>query len=263
MKSKLVLSLYPGLGGLCRGFTRAGFTVAKGPDKLLGERIEDFHGIKGRFDGVIGGSPCQPYSGLNRTAKRKTEDPGLFNFRRVVSECQPEFWLHENVVGVPEFQIEGYKAQRFHIDLSSFRDASRLRVFTFGHKGGRLLNPIKSESRAGLEPCALTTDSRPWDVLRDIQGFEPDLTLKGFTDAGKKRLIANAVPVPMAEYVADLIKRDIYGKTPRMTDLLGDPVRRCACGCGRAVYGRSKTYDGACRMRVCRKRRNNAAKPAL
>ena len=39
----LILSLFPGLGLLDEGFTRAGFTVVRGPDVIWGGRIESFH----------------------------------------------------------------------------------------------------------------------------------------------------------------------------------------------------------------------------
>ena len=60
--SRLILSLFPGAGLLDRGFEQAGFCVVRGPDTLLGQRIEDFHVPEGHFVGVIGGPPCQDFS---------------------------------------------------------------------------------------------------------------------------------------------------------------------------------------------------------
>lgn len=256
--SKLVLSLFHGVGGLCRGFTRSGFTVVRGPEKLMGECIRDFKGVKGRFEGVMGGSPCVDYSGLNRN-KGTYSDEMLGEFCRVVKECKPDWWLHENVIGCPAFGIEGYEEQRFVIDLGWFRDCSRPRIFTFAHKKGLFLNPMTGSKSKDCEPCVQAGDNRPFEVCRDIQTFERDLTLTGFTEAGKVRLIGNAVPPVVAEYIAGLINRDIYGKTPRMNDLLGDPVRRCGCGCQREIYGRKKWADDACKLRAFRVRKKAKA----
>ncbi len=55
----VVLSLFPGIGLMDRGFEAAGFAVVRGPDLLWGGDVRRFHAAAGRFDGVIGGSPCQ------------------------------------------------------------------------------------------------------------------------------------------------------------------------------------------------------------
>jgi site-specific DNA-cytosine methylase len=60
--SELVLSLFPGIGLLDRAFEDAGFCVVRGPDLLWGGDVGRFHPPAGRFDGVIGGPPCQMFS---------------------------------------------------------------------------------------------------------------------------------------------------------------------------------------------------------
>jgi DNA (cytosine-5)-methyltransferase 1 len=64
MKPQLVLSLFPGIGLLDMAFEEAGFCVVRGPDVLFGGDIRRFHPLPGRFDGVIGGPPCQWFSRL-------------------------------------------------------------------------------------------------------------------------------------------------------------------------------------------------------
>jgi len=64
----LILSLFPGAGLLDRGFEQAGFCVVRGPDTLLGQRIEDFvrgpdTPLRGHFAGVIGGPPVRISAG--------------------------------------------------------------------------------------------------------------------------------------------------------------------------------------------------------
>ena len=52
----LILSLFPGIDLLGRGFEAESFAVVRGPDLLWGGDIRSFHVPPGRFDGIIGGS---------------------------------------------------------------------------------------------------------------------------------------------------------------------------------------------------------------
>ena len=65
-RSQLVLSLFPGIGLLDRGFEEAGFCIVRGPDLIWGGDIKKFRAPPGRFQGVIGGPPCQKFSRANR-----------------------------------------------------------------------------------------------------------------------------------------------------------------------------------------------------
>src|SRR6266852_4876882 len=60
--SGFVLSLFPGIGLLDMAFEEEGFCVVRGPDLLWGGDIRRFHPPAGKFDGVIGGPPCQMFS---------------------------------------------------------------------------------------------------------------------------------------------------------------------------------------------------------
>jgi len=62
--TQLVLSLFPGIGLLDRAFEEEGFCVVRGPDLLWGGDIKRWHAPRGRFDGIIGGPPCQCFSRL-------------------------------------------------------------------------------------------------------------------------------------------------------------------------------------------------------
>lgn len=64
--SKLVLSLFPGIGMLDMAFEEAGFCVVRGPDLLWGGDVRQFGPPAGKFDGVIGGPPCQFASSMSR-----------------------------------------------------------------------------------------------------------------------------------------------------------------------------------------------------
>ena len=64
---QLVLSLFPGIDLLGRGFEDTGFCVVRGPDRLWGGDIRRFFPIPGKFNGIIAGSPCQDFSSARRT----------------------------------------------------------------------------------------------------------------------------------------------------------------------------------------------------
>ena len=57
--SQLVLSLFPGIGLLDKPFRDVGFCIVAGPDAVTGGDVRDVRGVPGRFDGIIGGPPCQ------------------------------------------------------------------------------------------------------------------------------------------------------------------------------------------------------------
>jgi len=87
----LVLSLFPGIGLLDRAFEEAGFCLVRGPDRLWGGDIRRFHSPAGVFWGVLGGPPCQEFSGLLRTEPSGYGLAMLKEYARVVTEAQPEW----------------------------------------------------------------------------------------------------------------------------------------------------------------------------
>lgn len=95
MNGHLILELFPGAGLFGRAFEALGATVVRGPDILWGGDVREFHGTKSKFDGIIGGPPCQFAS---RAAIRGTQAINLIpEFTRVVVECQPDWAIMENV----------------------------------------------------------------------------------------------------------------------------------------------------------------------
>ncbi len=67
LNNALILSLFPGIDLLGRAFEETGFCVVRGPDLITEGDIRSFSPPTSRFDGVIGGPPCQDYSRLNRS----------------------------------------------------------------------------------------------------------------------------------------------------------------------------------------------------
>jgi len=104
-RPQLVLSLFPGVGLLDMAFEQEGFCVVRGPDVLWGGDIRRFHPPAGRFDGVIGGPPCQSFSPLAHLVRANGHEPRFGNlipeFERCVAEALPTWFVMENVPAAP------------------------------------------------------------------------------------------------------------------------------------------------------------------
>jgi DNA (cytosine-5)-methyltransferase 1 len=150
----LLLSLFPGIGLLDRAFEEEGFVVVRGPDVLWGGDIRKFHPPAGKFDGVIGGPPCQMFSSLARLVEangHKTRFGNLIpEYERCVKEALPAWFVMENVEAAPAPNVEGYGIHSFIIDNSLLagddgfgHEQRRLRKFTFGIRGGEAPNLMR------------------------------------------------------------------------------------------------------------------------
>jgi DNA (cytosine-5)-methyltransferase 1 len=132
----LVLSLFPGIGLLDMAFEEAGFCVVRGPDLLWGGDIRKFHLPAGRFDGVIGGPPCQAFSQLRYIVEANGFEtaPNLIpEFERCVTEARPAWYLMENVPAAPAPRVIGYAEQSEIVrDHWCGGATQRERRFTFG-----------------------------------------------------------------------------------------------------------------------------------
>ena len=67
---RTIVSLFPGIGILDKGFEDEGFCVLRGPDLIWGGDIRRFHLPPEVCQGIIGGPPCQDFSSLNRSPNR-------------------------------------------------------------------------------------------------------------------------------------------------------------------------------------------------
>ena len=119
----LVLSLFPGFGLLDHAFTVEGFCVVRGPDVIWGGDIRTFHPPPGVFDGVIGGDPCQSHSSLANLVRAKGLEPSFPDmtpeYKRVVEEARPAWFLRENVPQAPDVKPDGYDVRAFLLDNST------------------------------------------------------------------------------------------------------------------------------------------------
>lgn len=112
----LVLSIFPGIDMLGKGFEEEGFCVVRGPDLIWGGDIRSFHVPPGKFTGIIGGPPCQDFSNARRTAPTGNGLAMLNEFERIVLEASPQWWLLENVERAPDITIDGYITQRLDLN---------------------------------------------------------------------------------------------------------------------------------------------------
>jgi len=249
MKNTLILSTFPGIDLFGKAFEQQGACVVQAQDKILGGDICSFNPPKGRFNGIIGGSPCQDFSRLNRNPSNYSYEM-LDEYKRVVNEASPDWFLHENVIGAPDFEIEGYYQQRFTLDLAWFSDYSRRRVFVFGAKENIKLNPINKINGETKGTAVVGNDDRSYHACCQIQGLDKPLDLPFLTKSAKKQVIANAVPLQIGSYVAKLINEAVYGSKINVAQ--PQTTKLCACGCGRSVLGRAKTSNATCRKRLSR-----------
>lgn len=266
-QSHLVLSLFPGIGLLDRGFEDAGFCVVRGPDLIFGGDVRKFHACPSQFTGIIGGPPCQNFSTVNRKRDSAGGMELVNEYLRIVTEAQPDWWLMENVPGSPDLTVtelvpEGYRVQLFTLDASHVgSEQHRLRKFHFGHRPGTrelVIGRGRSQPSASQPTClaseARRAGRRTWAKFCELQGLPPGFDLTGFTVAEKYRAVGNGVPYPMALALAQAIAARDRGVTPH---------RVCECGCGAFVTGRARLAGVACRKRTQRNRDASMPTPAV
>ncbi len=167
----LVLSLFPGIGLLDLAFEEEGFCIVRGPDVLWGGDVRRFHPPADRFDGVIGGPPCQAFSRMRHINPLAGQRHGnlIPEYERVVAEARPDWFLMENVPEAPEPVVAGYAVRSLVLDnrwLPVGEDGvgpeqRRRRRFTFGTPDGRGL-PVEVAvfEHPVFRHAALANDSR-------------------------------------------------------------------------------------------------------
>lgn len=149
--SQLVLSLFPGADLLGLAFEQENFTVVQGPDVIFGRDIRNFHVPFGRFDGVIGGPPCQAFSVMRYINPRAGAKHGnmIPEFERVVKETGASWFVMENVRDAPLPIVEGYRVTSELIrDVWVGGATLRQRRFSFGLRYGHERFPFAIEQVA-------------------------------------------------------------------------------------------------------------------
>lgn len=234
----LVLSLFPGIGLLDRAFEEEGFCIVRGPDLLWGGDVKRFHPPAGRFDGIIGGDPCQAHSSLRRLNEQNgytiAEDLTP-EFVRVIEEAQPGWFLRENVPEAPRLLVPAYAHHVQMVkDVWCGGDTIRARQITFGTRTG---TQLRVETLALHKPDperAVTGDARvasvgerlrskkmgagalpgtgkclPLSEMLRLQGLPTDFfgDEPPFTQKVMRKMIGNGVPLAMGRAIAKAVKR--------------------------------------------------------
>lgn len=251
----LILSLFPGIDLLGRGFEEHGFCVVQSGDIILGKDIRHFRGLKNKFDGIVGGSPCQDFSLARRSPPTGYGLEMLREFKRVVLECSPEWFLLENVPNVPKISIEGYQMQRFFLNANECGSVqNRHRYFQFGSKQGFVLDIHRQPKPQKSERCVMATEGskterRTWEQFCELQGITQSFDLPDLTKLGAYKVVGNAVNLHVSRTIAAAI-RAAMTKPVYLKD-----VKTCACGCGQRITGHQKTANATCRKRLSVSRR--------
>ena len=144
--SLLVLSLFPGIDMLGLAFKREGFHVVQGGDVIYMGDVREEHYPPGKFEGVIGGPPCQAFSRLAHMVRQNGLQPKFGNlipeFERVVSETEAAWFLMENVPDAPVPRVPGYDVYSYILNNRQCfgedgkpADQNRIRRFSWGWRG--------------------------------------------------------------------------------------------------------------------------------
>lgn len=233
----LVLSLFPGIGLLDMAFEQEGFCIVRGPDVLWGGDIRTFHPPAGRFDGVIGGPPCQAFSALSNIVRKRWGPKAVAanlipEFERCVGECLPDWFVMENVPRAPLPNVDGYVVKSYDLNSRDFgSDQHRRRRFSFGTATGLELDIVTLPPSLYFEPAVTSTAGGrraklAYDANGRVRGKQGDsdwhrlqgrsiedccelqglprafLSKTPFTLEGKKRVVGNGVPLPMGRAIA-------------------------------------------------------------
>jgi DNA (cytosine-5)-methyltransferase 1 len=240
--SGLVLSLFPGIGLLDMAFEEEGFCVVRGPDLLWGGDVKRFHPPEGKFDGVIGGPPCQRWSRLANIVRAVHGEASLApdlipEFARVVQEANPTWWLMENVPGAPLPVLRGYYVTERLVNNRWFGGIqNRERRFTFGARTRAPFYPVGevfesaewqpavcSTSGGRRRTVAIGGNGKPkgnkrrgpggelntWSLAQmcELQGLPSDFLVDApFTVSAKQKAVGNGVPLPMGRAIARAVK---------------------------------------------------------
>lgn len=192
-----VIDLFCGMGGLSFGFAKNGFIVTgvdvgeKAGLTYHSNRIGHFvkmdlmnPGLRGKQEILIGGAPCEPWSCLNLT-KRKKRHPlykCLNAFFMAIYRLNPLIFIMENVPAIRKDPLftgnlraiqEYYDTNTTSILYSDYGAAfARRRFFTFGIRKDSGVDP--SEIVNAMEKEKPTTVH---EAIGDLREREPDVSV--------------------------------------------------------------------------------------
>jgi DNA (cytosine-5)-methyltransferase 1 len=252
-KNPTVIDLFAGVGGISLGAVRAGFSLSLAVEldkhahashslnfpnsKHLQSDITKLNGVqllkaaniaKGELDGLVGGPPCQGFSIIGQ---RDATDPrnNLFGkFFELVNECQPRFFIAENVPGILNNKYDDIRKTAFgHIEknyvmLSPIRlkasdfgiPTSRERVFFIGYRTDLSNTPDVMDFEAQKLSSLV-------NVGMALEGLPPHIEKSWLTEEQSWQ--------PVGAMSASMYSESIQSKIP---DGVGNPraLERYLCG---------------------------------
>lgn len=164
-----VIGLFSGCGGLDLGFKQAGYDIIWANDILndacetyklnIGNHIinEDITKVDldiiPSADIIIGGPPCQGFSGIGKRDPNDDRSALVYSYLDVVNKIQPKIFLFENVTGIKSSKAsdgskvidnlkKAFEDIGYHINIYTLNAADygvpqkRKRVFIIGNKLG-------------------------------------------------------------------------------------------------------------------------------
>ena len=276
----LILSIFPGVDLLGRAFEEEWpeACIVRGPDLIFGGDVHRFHPPAGKFDGVIGGPPCQAWSRLRHIVEAngyKTAPDLIPEFERIVSEARPAWFVMENVPAAPPANVPNYPR-----GVVLVQDAwvggltSRIRRFTFGGSaysagthievvalhpwpehsalasgGGRPVpvviggsGKVKRSAKSALKNYGYKNTGAFANHLR-LQGLPADFLADApFTVRGKLEAVGNGVPLALGRAIARAVRTalglQLYEHPSRETSAPESAGRRTD-GAGVLIYPRT------------------------
>lgn len=209
MKSKKIIDLFCGAGGLSLGFEKAGFEIEFAIDmwddaidtynqnhinKVA--RCQDIHeltneylkSLKGKITGVIGGPPCQGYSTVGTRDVNDPRNHLYLEYCRVVENVEPEFFVIENVRGlltlgkgafkddiITRFSNLGYNVTYRLVNASDYGvPQNRYRVFFVGVKNKDFVFPEKFDYKVSSSEAISDLPSlENFDLFSDYYISDP------------------------------------------------------------------------------------------
>jgi DNA (cytosine-5)-methyltransferase 1 len=235
----LVLSLFPGIGLLDMAFEQEGFCVVRGPDLLWGGDVRRFHPPAGKFDGVIGGPPCQfasEMSRLNVATGNAIAENLIPEFERCIGEARPRWFVMENVVDAPSAYVDGYHCIGEIVrDVWCGGETMRKRRFTYGQRGARrntfrfqieTLALHRPDPAVAITSCARVDGGQvrvvngkkrrcgtggprlPIAQMAERQGLPASFfgDASPFTAEAQRKMLGNGVPLAMGRAVAKAVR---------------------------------------------------------
>lgn len=212
--------------------------MVRGPDILWGGDIRRFFPPAGKFDGVIGGPPCQEFTSLARPTIAAGKKPRFGNlipeFERCVEEARPQWFIMENVPAAPRPVVKGYDVYSYVLNNRQCMDGNepatqnRIRCISWGWLGSSrppLMIDVCVFEAEKFERAAircLSSNSRKADARRGRkstedslseqirkQGLPADFSLPAFHYKAAQQAVVNGVPLPMGRAIAKAVKEAI------------------------------------------------------